>query len=125
LSSAINARTHDGAGGEEVREAVEEGLAREVGVVGLRHRLGGLLELHGHQLVALLLEAGDDLADEAALDRVGLQRHEGALPGDGRGLGRGVARDGHHGGGHVRGSGGHGGGGGDARRDAHGGLHER
>ena len=29
-------------------------------------------ELHGDKLVALLLEAGDDFSDEAALDAIGL-----------------------------------------------------
>ena len=45
--------------------------------------LAGLHELERDELEALLLEALDDLADEAALHAVGLDRDEGTL-----GLGR-------------------------------------
>jgi hypothetical protein len=48
-------------------------------VVVLRHLLGGVDELHGDELVSLLLEALDDLADEAALHAVGLDGDEAAL----------------------------------------------
>jgi hypothetical protein len=38
-------------------------------------------EKRAHQLEALLLETGDDLGDEAALDAVRLDHDEGALAG--------------------------------------------
>ncbi len=40
----------------------------------------GLLELEAHQLEALLLEALDDVPDQAALHSVGLDHDESALP---------------------------------------------
>ena len=55
--------------------------AGEVGVDGA--------ELHRHDREALALEAADDLADEAALDRVGLAEDEGA---GAHGLGKLVGR---------------------------------
>ncbi len=83
----------DGAGGHVLDEAGEEGLALEIGVVCghgsaparrcdaialsrihtlLEVLLGGVDELEGDQLEAALLEAGDDLADEVALNAVRL-----------------------------------------------------
>jgi len=59
----------DGAGGHVGDEAGEEGLAGEVGVVGLEVLLGGGDELDGGELEAALLEALDDGADQAALGR--------------------------------------------------------
>lgn len=85
----------DGAGGHVLDQTGEEGLALEIGVVcgqgsaparrcdaialSGRHTLlevllGGVDELEGDQLVAALLEAGDDLADEVALNAVRLGR---------------------------------------------------
>jgi hypothetical protein len=57
----------DGAGGHVGNETGEEGLAGEVGVVGLEVLLGGGDELDGGKLEAALLEALDDGADQAAL----------------------------------------------------------
>lgn len=83
----------DGAGGHVLDQAGEEGLALEIGVVCgqgsaparrcdaialsggrtlLEVLLGGVDELEGDQLEAALLEAGDDLADEVALNAVRL-----------------------------------------------------
>jgi hypothetical protein len=50
----------------------EEGLVLEVGVVLLEVLLGRGSELEGSDLEAALLEAGDDLTDETALDAVRL-----------------------------------------------------
>ena len=87
----------DGAGGHVLNEAREEGLALEVGVVCARgddvspgslverdekkntkrtllEVLGrGVDELERDELEAALLEAVDDVADEPALDAVGLR----------------------------------------------------
>ena len=57
----------DGAGGHVGNETREEGLAGEVGVVGLEVLLGGGDELDGGKLESALLEALDDGADQAAL----------------------------------------------------------
>lgn len=57
----------DGAGAHVGDQTLEEGLVRQVGVVLLEVLLGGSDELDGDELVAALLEAGDDCADEAAL----------------------------------------------------------
>lgn len=58
----------DGARGHVGNETVEEGLALEVGVVGLEVLLGGGDELDGGKLETALLEALDDGADQAALE---------------------------------------------------------
>ena len=57
----------DGTGGHVGNETGEEGLAGEVGVVGLEVLLGGGDKLDGGKLEAALLEALDDGADQAAL----------------------------------------------------------
>ena len=57
----------DGAGGHVGDETGEEGLAGEVGVVGLEVILGGGDQLDGRELEAAVLEALDDGADQAAL----------------------------------------------------------
>lgn len=57
----------DGAGSHVGDETGEEGLAGEVGVVGLEVLLGGGDELDGRELEAAVLEALDDGADQAAL----------------------------------------------------------
>jgi len=62
----------NGSTGHVRDEASEEALAGEVGVVLLHVLAAGGGKLHGDELVALLLKAGDDLTDEAALDAVGL-----------------------------------------------------
>lgn len=59
-----------GAAGHVLDEAGEELLAGKVGVVLLEERLGGLHDLQGDQLEALLLEALDDLADLGGRGRV-------------------------------------------------------
>lgn len=68
---------NDGARGHVLDQTGEEGLALEVGVVLLEVVLTGVHELHGHELVATVLEALDDLADETALDAVGLNHDVG------------------------------------------------
>jgi hypothetical protein len=75
----------DGAGGEVVDQAGEEGLLGQVLVVLLSKLLGGPDDLDANELVALLLEALDDLANDATLDTVGLDGNEGPLePGAGQ-----------------------------------------
>lgn len=59
----------DGTGGHVGNETREEGLAGEVGVVGLEVLLGGGDELDGGKLETTLLEALDDGADQATLLR--------------------------------------------------------
>ena len=76
---ALPDHTDDGAGGEVLAETAVEGLSGEVNVVGLGLLEGGVDHLEGNELVALALEAGDDLAGEAALDAVGLDSDEGTL----------------------------------------------
>ena len=71
--------TDDGAGGEEFAEGGEEGLGGEVTVVGLGLFHGGLHELEGDELEALLFEALDDFTNEATLDTVGLNSDEGTF----------------------------------------------
>lgn len=61
--SALPHHRDDGSRGEELGQTTEERLALEVVVVGGGHARGGGQKLHSNQLVALLLEALDDLAD--------------------------------------------------------------
>ena len=63
---------HDGAGAHVVDEVAEEGLGGEVGVVLFGVRLLHRHHLHAAEEETLGLEALDDLADETALDAVGL-----------------------------------------------------
>mmetsp|Transcript_22436 Transcript_22436/g.27633 ORF Transcript_22436/g.27633 Transcript_22436/m.27633 type:complete len:203 (+) Transcript_22436:79-687(+) len=69
----------DGAGSHVLDEASEEALAGKVGVVLLHVGAAGGGELHGAKLEALLLEARDDLTNEASLDAVGLDHDESSL----------------------------------------------
>jgi hypothetical protein len=62
----------DGTRGHVGDKTGEEGLAGEVGVVGLEVLLGGGDELDGRELEAAVLEALDDGADQAALLEEGL-----------------------------------------------------
>src|SRR5204863_2585729 len=76
---ALEHHRDERAGGDEVDELTEERLAVVLGVV----LLGGVL-VERHQLQrgegqALALEAGDDLAAEAAREGVGLDEDEGAF----------------------------------------------
>ncbi len=57
----------------------EEGAGGEVAVVALELLAGGPHHLHGDELVALLLEAGHDLANQTALHAVGLDHDVGNL----------------------------------------------
>ena len=70
---------HDGAGAHVVDEVAEEGLGGEVGVVLLGVRLLHRHHLHAAEEETLGLEALDDLADETALDAVGLDHDVGLL----------------------------------------------
>ncbi len=72
---------HDGAGGEELHQAAEEGLVGQVGIVRSGLLLSGVHQLHANQLPALGLETLDDLAHLLALHSVGLAGDEGALLG--------------------------------------------
>lgn len=65
---ALPHHAHDGAGRHVGDQAGEEGLGGQVLVVLLQQSLGGRHHLQGNQLQALALEAGDDLANQAALD---------------------------------------------------------
>lgn len=58
--------------GHVVDEATEEALGGKVGVVGLKKLTSGGEKLHGLELEALLLEAGDDLTDETPLHAIRL-----------------------------------------------------
>lgn len=60
-------------------EASEERLAGEVLVVGLEELSAGLVQLESGELEALLLEAAEDLSDEAALHAVRLD-HDVCAP---------------------------------------------
>lgn len=71
----------DGTAVHVVDEASEEGLVLEVGIVLLEVLLAGGDELDGSKLVAAVLEAGDDGANESTLDAVGLDSNEGLLGG--------------------------------------------
>merc|ERR1719409_845133 len=75
---ALPDHANDRTGGHVVDEAGEEALRGEVLVVLLHVLPAGTRELHGNQLVALLLEALDDFAGESALDAVGLDHDVGA-----------------------------------------------
>jgi len=66
-----------------VDEATEEGLFGEVRVVLPQQLIVSLHEFHGDKLKSLLLEPLDDIADQAALDAVGLDHDEGPLVGHG------------------------------------------
>ena len=48
-------------------------------VVTLRHLAGNLQQSQTHHLEALVLEPRQDLADQPALDAVGLDQDQGAL----------------------------------------------
>lgn len=79
----------NGARGHVLDQTREEGLALEVGVVLGKPKgtyllevvLTSVHELHGHKLEATVLEALDDLADETALDAVGLNHDVGWVSG--------------------------------------------
>lgn len=62
----------------------EKRLGGKVRVVALRLCLGGPQHLHTHKLEALVLEAGDNGGNEAALHAIGLDGDEGALLWGGR-----------------------------------------
>src|SRR6187397_737396 len=66
-------------GRDELDEARVERLAGVDGVVLLGHLVRDAEQPQPDDLEALPLEAADDLADQAALDRVGLGEDEGAL----------------------------------------------
>ena len=69
----------DGAGGGVLDETVEEALGGKISVVLLELLSAGLGKLHGDELEALGLEAGDDGTDEASLDTIGLDHDVGSL----------------------------------------------
>ena len=65
--------------GHVLDEPGEERLLGEISVVVLQKLGGGLHELHGHELEALVLEPLDDLSADAAMDGVRLDHDEGSL----------------------------------------------
>lgn len=74
---ALEDDADDGAGSHVLDETGEELLALEVLVVLLEVLLGGVDHLEGGDLVTAVLEALDDLTDNAALDAVGLDHDVG------------------------------------------------
>src|SRR4029079_15421345 len=78
---ALEDHRDERAGGDELDELAEERLAVVLGVVALGEVLvhGHLLQRHEAQ--ALAFEAGDDLAGQAARERVGLDQDEGPVHG--------------------------------------------
>ena len=76
---ALPDHSDDRAGDDVLHEPSEEGLGGQIGVVLLGERLLHVLELQTFEVEALLLEAADDLADEAPLDAVRLDHDEGLL----------------------------------------------
>lgn len=76
---ALEGEDDDGGGGHEADEAVVEGFAFVGGVVFGGEFFGDHHEFHADDLDALFLEAGDDFADEGALDGVGFEDDEGAF----------------------------------------------
>lgn len=64
---------HQGTRGQELHQAGEEGAGLVLGVVLLGGLAGHNQVLQADQLEAALLEAGDDLTDQTALDAVGLR----------------------------------------------------
>ena len=66
----------DGARGQVGDQSLEEGLLGQVRVVLLQVLLAGSHHLDGDELVAAVLEAGEDGADQAALDTIGLDGDE-------------------------------------------------
>jgi hypothetical protein len=80
----ITALPDHGANGARVHvlnQTREEGLASQVGIVLLEVLLAGSDKLDGDKLVASILEARDDGADQATLDAIGLDSNEGLLGG--------------------------------------------
>ena len=76
---ALEHHRDDRAGGDELDELAEERLAVVLGVVLLGEVLGHLHVAHGDDLQALALEAGDDLAGQAAGEGVGLDEDERSM----------------------------------------------
>jgi len=62
-----------------LNEASEESLLRKISIVLFHVLLAGTAELHGDKFETLLLEALDDLSNEATLDAIGLDHDESAL----------------------------------------------
>jgi len=69
----------DGTGRDKVDEFVVERFILQVDVVLLYVLFRSLHELHSDELEAALFESLDDVADESALDSVGLHHDESAV----------------------------------------------
>ena len=78
-SSAMQETTFNLLPDDVVDQPAEERLRLQISIVLLGLLLADVLELHRAKVVAARLEAGDDLAHEAALDAVGLDHDEGGL----------------------------------------------
>lgn len=75
LASRMISRKVCSSPAEKVDQILEEGLARQIGVVLLDN--GALRDAHAHrdEFEALVFEFRDDFADKASLARIGL-RHD-------------------------------------------------
>jgi len=65
--------------GHEVAKSVVKGLVLEIDVVLLEMLFGSLHKLHGDEFESSLLESLDDVADESALNSIGLHHDESAF----------------------------------------------
>ena len=75
----------DGAGGDEGFEVGVEGFADVFGVVELAELRGDLEHFDGDDAEAFVFDAGDNAADESALDGIGFGEDQGAFEGHGVG----------------------------------------
>src|SRR4029453_18906800 len=80
---SLDAQRDQRPGGDEGDQVTEERLALVLGVVPLGGGPVEAAQLHGEQPEALALQPADDLADQAAGDRVGLAQDQGAFVGHG------------------------------------------
>ena len=80
---ALPDHSADGAGGGVVDETAEEALGGQIGVVLLEVGTSWGAHLHGDELEAFSLEAGDDRSNESSLDTIGLDHDEGSFLGGG------------------------------------------
>ena len=78
---AADGEDEDGAAGHEADQAGVEGAFLVCAVVGRGEVLADLHQLATDDLKALLFEAADNAAHEAALDGVGLENNEGGFHG--------------------------------------------
>ena len=75
----LDDRRHDGSGGDELQQRVEERFAVVLGVVLAGQLVADVPQLKGRNRQALALDPADYLADQAPLDAVGLDQYQGPL----------------------------------------------